>query len=168
MSGANGYEDYTYSNYFAGRNEFEGFLNQQMMIKDGAFKIRTDLLSSKIGKTDDWLIAVNVNTSIPKKINPLEILPIKIPLFLFADIGTYAKSWQKNPPTEKILFNAGIQFSLFKEILNVYLPLMYSKSFKDYINSTISEKKFLKTISFSIDIQKISLKTFSSFPQIPF
>lgn len=167
-SGANGYEDYTYSNYFGGRNEFEGFLNQQMMIKDGAFKIRTDLLSSKIGKTDDWLIAVNVNTSIPKKINPLEILPIKIPLKLFADIGTYAAAWQKNPPTEKILFNAGIQFSLLKEIVNVYLPLMYSKSFKDYINSTITEKKLLKTISFSIDIQKISLKTFSSFPQIPF
>jgi hypothetical protein len=168
MSGANGYEDYTYSNYFAGRNEFEGFLNQQMMIKDGAFKIRTDLLSSKIGKTDDWLTAININTSIPKKINPLELLPIKIPLKLFADIGTYGVAWQKKPPTEKILFNAGIQFSLFKEIVQIYLPLVYSKSFKDYVNSTIPEKKLLKTISFSIDIQKISFKTFSSFPQIPF
>jgi hypothetical protein len=87
---------------------------------------------------------------------------------LFADIGTYAAAWQKNPPTEKILFNAGIQFSLLKEIVQVYLPLMYSRSFKDYVNSTIPEKKLLKTISFSIDIQKISFKTFSSFPQIPF
>ncbi len=167
-SGANGYEDYTYSNYFAGRNEFEGLLNQQMMIKDGAFKIRTDLLSSKIGKTDDWLIAVNLNTSIPQIINPLEILPIKIPIKLFADIGTYAAAWQKNQPTEKILFNGGIQFSLFKDIVQIYLPLVYSRSFKEYINSTISEKKVIKTISFSIDIQKISFKTFSSFPQIPF
>jgi len=168
MSGANGYEDYTYSNYFVGRNEFDGFLNQQMMIKDGAFKIRTDLLSSKIGKTDDWLTAININTSIPKKINPLTVLPIKIPMKLFADIGTYSAAWQKNPPTEKILFNAGIQFSLLKEIVQIYLPLMYSRSFKDYVNSTIAEKKLLKTISFSIDIQKISFKTFSSFPQIPF
>ena len=168
MSGANGYEDYTYSNYFVGRNEFEGFLNQQMMIKDGAFKIRTDLLSSKIGKTDDWLTAININTTVPKKLNPLQVLPIKIPLKLFADIGSYAAAWQKNPPTEKILFNVGIQFSLFNDIVQVYVPLMYSKSFKDYVNSTITEKKLLKTISFSIDIQKISLKTFSSFPQIPF
>jgi hypothetical protein len=66
MTGAKGNEDYTYSNYFVGRNEFEGFSNQQIMVRDGAFKVRTDLLSSKIGKTDNWLGALNF-TSIIKK-----------------------------------------------------------------------------------------------------
>ena len=31
LTGANGYEDYTYSNYFVGRNEFDGFSNSQIM-----------------------------------------------------------------------------------------------------------------------------------------
>ena len=49
MTGPNGYEDYTYSDYFAGRNEFEGLASQQIMMRDGAFKVRTDLLADKIG-----------------------------------------------------------------------------------------------------------------------
>ncbi|HSN62353.1 MAG TPA: M1 family metallopeptidase, partial [Ferruginibacter sp.] len=88
MTGPKGYEDYTYNNYFMGRNEFEGFANQQIMMRDGAFKVRTDLLSSKIGKTDNWLAALIFNSSIPKNINPLELMPFKIPLKVFADIGT--------------------------------------------------------------------------------
>ncbi|MEO7984853.1 MAG: M1 family metallopeptidase, partial [Bacteroidota bacterium] len=57
MTGANGSEDYTYSDYFAGRNRFDGFLSQQIMVRDGGFKVRTDLLAEKVAKTDDWLIA---------------------------------------------------------------------------------------------------------------
>ncbi len=68
MTGANGYEDYTYSNYFLGRNEFQGIQSQQIMIRDGGFKVRSDLLASKIGKTDDWLAAANFTTDFPKDI----------------------------------------------------------------------------------------------------
>ena len=160
MTGTNGYEDYTYSNYFIGRNEFEGFCNRQLMIKDGGFKVRTDLLSEKIGKTEDWLAAVNFTTTIPKKYNPLEILPIKLPLRIFADFGTYADSWKQNSSTEKILYDAGLQLSLFKNTINIYLPILYSKSYSDYFKSTIIEKIFLKNISFSIDLQNISLKKY--------
>jgi hypothetical protein len=64
MTGANGYEDYTYSDYFIGRNKFEGMASQQIMMRDGGFKVRTDLLASKVGKTDDWLIATNFTTTL--------------------------------------------------------------------------------------------------------
>ena len=67
-------EDYTYSDYFAGRNEFEGMASQQIMVRDGAFKVRTELLAEKIGKTDNWLMAVNFSTTIPPNINPLHVL----------------------------------------------------------------------------------------------
>ncbi len=77
MTGPNGYEDYTYSDYFVGRNQFEGMASQQIMIRDGGFKVRTELLADKIGKTDDWLMAVNFSTTIPPNINPLQVLPIK-------------------------------------------------------------------------------------------
>ncbi|HWR33108.1 MAG TPA: M1 family metallopeptidase, partial [Chitinophagaceae bacterium] len=75
MTGANGYEDYTYSDYFVGRNKFEGLLSQQIMIRDGGFKVRTDLLADKVGKTDDWLMAANFSSTIPAAINPLSMLP---------------------------------------------------------------------------------------------
>jgi hypothetical protein len=166
MTGPKGYEDYNYSNYFYGRNEFEGFANQQIMIRDGAFKVRTDLLSSKIGKTDDWLAAMNFTTTIPPKVNPLSVLPFKLPLRLFADVGTYAEAWKKDAGTSKFLYDAGIQLSFLKNTVNVYMPILYSKVYSDYFKSTIPDKRFLKNISFSIDIQNISLKRL--IPQIPF
>ena len=153
MTGPNGYEDYTYSDYFLGRNEFEGLASQQLMIRDGGFKVRTELLAEKIGKTDDWLMAINVSTSIPSNINPLNVLPIKIPLKLFADIGTYSNAWERNATGDRFLFNAGLQLPFFKETVNIYIPLLYSKVYKDYIKSTLEKKnRFLKTISFSINM----------------
>lgn len=166
MTGPKGYEDYTYNNYFFGRNEFDGFANQQIMMRDGAFKVRTDLLSSKIGKTDDWLAAMNFTSSIPKAVNPLSILPFQLPLKVFADIGTYAQAWEKNAGTPRFLFDAGIQLSLLKNTVNVYVPLLYSKVYSDYFKSTITEQRFLKNISFSVDLQNATLKKL--FPQIPF
>lgn len=153
LSGANGYEDYTYSDYFVGRNQFKNWGSQQIMTRDGGFKVRTDLLSSKVGKTDDWLIAANFSTDIPPKINPFQVLPVKIPLKVFADIGSYAEAWDQNAEAGKFLFDAGLQLSLFNEALNIYIPLIYSSVFKDYFRSTLGDRRFLKTISFSIDIQ---------------
>ena len=166
MSGPKGYEDYNYSNYFVGRNEFDGFASQQIMNRDGFFKVRTDLLSSKIGKTDDWLGAINLTTSIPKNINPLELLPVKIPIKLFFDLGTYAEAWQKNSSTGRFLYDAGLQISLFKDVLNVYLPLVYSKVYGDYFKSTITEKRFIKNISFNIDLQQLSASKLFSQPSL--
>ena len=158
MTGANGNEDYTYSNYFLGRNEFEGFISQQIMERDGFFKVRTDFLSNKIGKTDDWLVSLNLVTDLPGKINPLQVLPFKIPLKVFADVGTYAEAWKQNPSTGRFLYDAGFQVPLFGSIVNVYIPVLYSKIYSNYFKSTITQKRFLKNISFSIDIQKLQLR----------
>ncbi len=160
MTGPKGYEDYTYSNYFAGRNEYEGFASQQIMMRDGGFKVRTDLLADKIGKTDDWLVAMNFVSDIPDQINILNVLPFKIPLKLFVDIGTYADAWKATASGSKVLYDAGLQFSFLKNTINVYIPILYSKVYRDYFESTITEKRFLKNIAFSIDIQNLSLKKF--------
>ncbi len=166
MSGANGYEDYTYSNYFYGRNQTDGFSSQQIMIKDGGFKVKTDLLSNKVGKSDNWVTAINVCTSIPDQYNPLAVLPIKLPIRIFADIGMNSDTWKNNLSSENILYDGGFQLSFMKNIINIYFPVIYSKSFKEYFQSTISQKRFLKTISYSIDLQSITLKKL--FPQSPF
>jgi hypothetical protein len=165
MTGPKGYEDYTYSNYFVGRNEFKGFSDQQIMIRDGGFKVRSDYLSSKIGKTDDWLTAVNFTSSIPNKINPLSLLPFKLPLKVFADVGTYAEAWKKAAQTGRFVYDAGVQLSLFKNVVNIYVPLLYSKVYRDYFLSTIPEGRFAKVISFSIDVQRFNVRKL--IPQIP-
>ncbi len=167
MTGPNGDEDYTYSNYFIGRNEFQKLPSQQIMIRDGGFKVRTDMLSQKIGKTDDWLAALNLATDFPKNLNPLQVLPVKIPLKVFLDIGTYAEAWKKNPETGKFIYDAGLQVSLFKDIVNIYMPVLYSKVYGDYFKSTIPKnKRFWNTISFSIDIQKFRLNKFFNLPDL--
>ena len=155
MTAPKGYEDYTYSNYFIGRNEFEGALSQQVMIRDGGFKVRTDLLSNKVGKTDDWLIAFNFTSSIHPK----------IPVKLFFDAGTYNEGWESGSGAPRILYDAGLQLSLCRDLLNIYVPLLYSKVYSDYFKSTPGNN-FWQRISFSIDIQNMSFKKIS--PHIPF
>jgi len=159
MTGANGYEDYTYSDYFVGRNEFNGFVSQQIMVRDGGFKVRTDLLADKVAKTDDWLIAANISTTIPSAFNPLELLPFKIPLKFFVDIGTYAEAWKQGSDADRFLYDMGLHIPLLKETINIYIPLLYSKVYKDYIQSTsLKKERFWKKISFSIDISNFSFR----------
>lgn len=160
-TGPNGYEDYTYSDFFLGRNEFEGTASQQIMMRDGGFKVRTDLLANKVGKTDDWLTAINFNASLPQKLNPLSVLPIKIPLHFFFDIGTYAEAWDRNADVDRFLFDAGFHLPLLNEAINIYIPVFYNKVYGDYFKSTIPKNRFLKTISFTInfytkDIEKLN------------
>ena len=151
MTGANGYEDYTYSDYFIGRNKFDGMASQQIMQRDGGFKVRTDLLANKIGKTDDWLIAANFTSSLPTKIN--------LPFRLFADVGSYSEAWKKNSDLDHFLFEGGIQLSLLKETINIYLPLVYSSELKYYLQSYLPDKnRLLKRISFTIDIANFNLR----------
>ena len=164
MTGPKGDEDYTFSNYFIGRNEFQGVSSQQIMIRDGGFKVRSDRLFNKIGKTDDWLAALNLTTDFPKNLNPLQVLPVNIPLKFFLDIGTYAEAWKNNAETGKFIYDAGLQLSLFKDIVNIYIPVLYSKVYADYFKSTFTGKRFWSNISFSIDIQKFRLNKFFNLP----
>jgi hypothetical protein len=163
MTGPTGREDYTYSNYFIGRNEFEGWMSQQIMERDGFFKVQTEM--REIGVTDDWLMSLNLVTDLPTKINPLRVLPFKIPLKIFLDVGTYAEAWKDNPATGRFIYNAGIQVPILGSLINVYIPLLYSKVYSDYIKTIVVEKKFLKSITFTIDVQKLKLRTL--FPSLP-
>lgn len=155
LSAPKGNEDYTFSNYFIGRNAFEGFKSQQVMERDGFFKVGTDLLGNKIGKSDDWIMALNISGNIPDKYNPLSILPIAIPLKFFFDIGTYSEAWQDNAASGRFVYDAGLQLSLLKDGINVYFPLLYSKVYGDYYKSTLGDKRFWKTVSFNINLSAL-------------
>ncbi|MEJ7681853.1 MAG: hypothetical protein WKG06_29195 [Segetibacter sp.] len=158
ISAPKGSEDYTYNNYFIGRNELEGWQSQQVMERDGFFKVNTDLLNNRTGKTDNWLMSLNLTADLPDNLNPLSILPIKIPINIFADFGTYAEAWKENFASGRFIYDAGIQLPLFHSFINIYIPIIFSKVYRDYYKSTITDKRFLKTIAFNIDLQKLQFK----------
>ncbi|MBS1932813.1 MAG: M1 family metallopeptidase [Bacteroidetes bacterium] len=153
LTATRGDEDYTYSNYFIGRDEATGFASQQIMTKDGGLKIRTDLFQDLQGRSDNWVAAVNFNTTLPTS-----IIPKQIPLKIFADVGTYSGGWSSNAPTSKFLYVAGLQVSLFKNILNIYAPLFYSSDFRNSLKTVPDQNGFWQKISFSIDIQNFNFR----------
>ncbi len=161
LTGPHGYEDYTYSDYFLGRNEQEGGLSQQIMQRDGFFKVGTPLLNNPVGKTDDWLLALNLWGDIPDEVNPLKVLPFQLPLQLFADIGTYSDAWKDESNSDRFLFDAGIKVSILNDAFNVYLPLVYSKVFSDYYKTFYPEKRFVRTIAFSFNLRQLEPRKIS-------
>ncbi len=162
LLGVRGEEDYTYSNYFLGRSASisnpdgpianKGLASQQIMIRDGGFKLILDQYEFLQGRSEQWVAALNFTTTLPNS-----IFPQNFPVKLFLDIGSYAEAWKNNPPTSKFLYTAGLQLSVLKNLLNVYMPVLYSSDFKDYIKSTWPKNRLIKSISFSIDIQHFNL-----------
>lgn len=151
MTGPKGYEDYTYSTAYLSRYAFNGFASQQIIERDGYFKVRTDLLSDKIGRSDNWLSSLNMEMDIPDGFNPLQKLPIKIPLKLFFDVGTNGNVWKVNATDPRFLFDGGIQISLLKNTINFYFPIIYSKVYRDYFKS-VPGNQFFQRMSFSINL----------------
>lgn len=164
LLGVTGEEDFTYSNYFLGRtasygNDPEAVVNnrglggQQIMIRDGGLKLRLDQYDFLQGRSENWVAAINFTSSLPQG-----ILPFHLPIKVFADIGSFSEAWDKNSSTSRFLYVAGLQLSLFKNLLNVYAPIFYSNEFKDNLQSLPEQNKFFKKLTFSIDILQFDVK----------
>lgn len=163
LLGVTGEEDFTYSNYFVGRSasfgndataiENSGIGAQQIMIRDGGFKMRLDQFEFLQGRSANWVAALNFNTSFPK-----QLLPFKNPLKAFLDVGTFAEAWEKDASISRFLFVGGLQMSLFKNVINIYAPLVYSSDFKNNLKAVPDQNTFFKKLTFSIDVNQLSLK----------
>jgi len=159
LLGVDGEEDYLYQDYFIARSATyaqikssipdQGYAAQQIMIRDGGLKLRIDDLTYLQGKSSNWVTALNFTSSLPAK-----MFPFPVPLRLFFDVGTYAEAWEPNATTSHFLYTGGIQLSLFKNVLNIYAPLIYSNDFNQALNGV----NFGRRITFSIDIQNIDYK----------
>jgi hypothetical protein len=159
LLGVDGKEDYLYEAYFIGRSATyaqenpsipnQGYAAQQIMNRDGGLKLRINDVTFLQGKSANWVTALNFTSSLPAK-----MFPFPVPIRLFFDVGTYAEAWDVNPPTSRFLYTGGIQLSLFKNVLNIYVPLIYSSDFNQAFNGT----DFGRRITFSIDIQNIDYK----------
>ncbi|GGB14977.1 M1 family metallopeptidase [Puia dinghuensis] len=160
LTALRGNEDYTYNNFFVGRNEFTGAASQQVLMRDGDLKLRTDLFQGLQGRSDNWVASINLRSTLPRS-----IAPEWFPLRLFFDAGTYAEAWENNPPTAHFLYTGGIELSLAHDVVRIYAPLVYSSDFSTQLKTVPDQNTFWQRISFSIDVQNIDFrKLFGNMP----
>lgn len=160
LTAVRGNEDYTYDNYFIGRNDFNGVASQQIMLRDGDLKLRTDLFQGLQGRSDNWVAAINLNSTLPP-----QFIPGWLPLRLFLDVGTYAQAWSDNPPTSHFLYVGGFELDLLHNALRVYAPLVYSSDFSNQLKTVPDQNGFFRKLSFSIDVENFPWrKTFGYTP----
>ena len=141
MSGQTGYQDYLYDNVFLGRSERDGVFSRQFTETDGAFKVYT-----LFGQTNEWLVSLNVKSSLPEK----------IPFKVYADIGTAANGLLG----EKFLYDAGIDIPIMKNVFEIYFPVTMSPIIKEQITDYTTEKNYfkkaLKTVRFTLNLNLVN------------
>lgn len=130
MDGQHGSNDYTYSQPFIGRTDINGIWSQQFIETHGALKILT-----ANGQSNNWMTAVNLKYNLPVSF-----------INLFADAGLSGDSFNNTT----FLYDAGVSFSLFKGLLNIYAPLIYSKIIQDEYKA--NNWGFFRTIRFSLHL----------------
>ncbi len=137
MSGFTGYNDYLFDYNYVARNEFNGLGFAQFTEGDGAFKVWTPL-----GQTSKWILALNVKT--PK----IGILPLKI----FADFGT--SDYKGSLLNDKFLYTLGANISIWKNILEIYIPFAYSPDIKKTLELN-NKGNFTDAIRFTLNLHLI-------------
>ena len=140
MSGYNGYHDYAFNDNFVARNETHGFGFSQFSERDGVMKVWTPL-----GQTTNWLAAVNIKS--PR----LFILPVKI----FVDISTCDGRSLNN---DKILWAAGANIVIWKDIIDIYIPVSYSKDIQTTLD--LNNIDFWNRIRFTLNLHKLVPRNF--------
>ena len=149
-----GVNDYLYDETYFGRNERDGLAYRQVSIKEGGFKIPTAFYATPLGRSDDWLVSLNVKTDLPLR---------RLPVRLFLDVATFSNAARLNPSGNKVLFEAGAEVHLLYDMLLIHVPFIYSKDYSDYLKSIYGNKQFGNSITFTLQLQNINwLRTVQS------
>lgn len=136
-----GLNDYLMDGTYFGRLRNTGLWSQQIAIKEGGFKMNTLQYANRVGISDQWLGAINLNSDLPLN---------HVPLCLFADL----LAMPNNSGQISVLYEAGVALRL-GEVFGLYLPLVMSKEYSDYSKSVLGKNRILKSVSFSLDLNKI-------------
>ncbi len=134
--GYSGYQDYKFDNNFIARNERSGLGFSQFAEQDGNLKVWTPL-----GQSATWQAAINIKS--PK----LFTLPLKV----FADAVFCDKAYLSTDP---FLWDVGINVTIIKDIIEVYIPIWYCSDIKSALELNKVEK--VNTIRFTLNIHKFA------------
>ncbi|MBK9412258.1 MAG: M1 family metallopeptidase [Bacteroidetes bacterium] len=117
LSGTAGSGDYLYNDIFLGRTETTGLFSHQFIRNGAGFTAPTQFYR----KADQWMVGLNASTT----------LPGLIPFRLYANIGTFNDA-NKIGGDENygISWELGVELTVMKDVLSVYLPFAYSRDIK--------------------------------------
>ena len=133
-SGISGKQDYQFEHNFLGRNEDQGLAFAQFAEEDGAMKVW-----SALGQSPEWMASMNV----------------KSPRFLkfFRIYGDVVSSDLRYMGSELFLWDAGLNISVVRDIVEIYLPLIYSNSIKQ--NRALNHREWYEAARFTFNIHKL-------------
>ena len=131
MDGRRGWYDYTFSNVFLERGTSHDFWQQQMNDNQGGFKTPTN-----VGQSNNWLLAFNLNAD----------LPLVLPIGIYSDIGTSS--------TESFMFNAGVRITVLRDIVEVFLPALWSDSIEQAYSA--NNVTYNEQIRFTLHLHKLN------------
>ncbi len=141
-----GVNDYLYDGTYIGRNAYNNFNAQQISLQEGGFKVPT---FNQAAHSADYMAAVNLKTD----------LPTKLPLRLFFDAGLIPNA---NPSFTKsssstLLYDGGVEIYLIDNVVNIYIPVLMSSDFQNYVNSAFGHKNvFAHSVTFTLQFQNIN------------
>lgn len=139
MAGQRGFQDYMFDDVFLARSDAQGILSQQFTETDGNFKVPTS-----VGQTSDWLIALNLKSSVHRK----------IPLNLYADFGTYKNAKNAYPGSKFLMFNAGVSIPVIPKTIEIFFPIVSSSDIND--NLKITTKNYWQRIRFTLNFNNLN------------
>lgn len=139
--------DYLYDGTYIGRNATGNVAAQQVSIQEGGFKVP---VFGKVNRSDNYMATINLETDLPLG---------KLPIRIFADAGLIPniKPTIANNSSTTFLYEAGVSVHLIKDVVYVYVPIVMSGDFQNYLHDTYGNKHaFARGISFTMMFQNIN------------
>jgi hypothetical protein len=131
--------DYFMDDFYFGRYELNGLWSKQVAVRNGGFKLPTP-----IGRTDNFLVALNLKSNLP------------IPFVkAYADFGVPLMNDANDGfGHKKLLYDMGLYLSIIPNTFEIYLPLFHAQPFQDYFES--NGTKWYEKISFQLNIKNLN------------
>ncbi|CAM9590692.1 unnamed protein product [Discosporangium mesarthrocarpum] len=127
MDGQTGYLDYQKNQVFLDRAGTHDVWRNQMNENHGAFKSPT-----AVGQSADWLAALNIKME----------APLVVPVGVYADFGVAENT--------EMVFNAGFSFRIWRDICEVYFPVVWSQNILDYYD--VNDIDYGQRIRFTLNL----------------
>ncbi len=118
---AQGFNDYAYDRFFAGRYEGDGIWLRQIALAEGGMKVALGPAYLQ-GQSNRLVVALNLEADLPKD------LPLGLGLKPYFDIGYFegAGIFQPDDWRDNLWWQGGVALNLFGKQLRLFLPLVNS------------------------------------------
>ncbi|MBK8670925.1 MAG: hypothetical protein IPN89_16345 [Saprospiraceae bacterium] len=140
-----GFNDYTYDEYFFSRQNQNGLYDDQTsLINGGGFKTPAGSAYS-IGMSNNFAASLNFSADFPIK-------PKWLPLRLYFDLGTYS-TYSNDKFNNNVIYNGGLSLNI-NDIFSLNCPLFYSAELGNIYKG--QHRNFISRLSFSFNLHKLS------------